>query len=156
MKSKRKEVNQINPNRPMAKKGDIKMDEKVFAYRIDESLFCPECYEKAIQSIPKDSGVIIPGNPLTRGDIGVYICKQCKKKKGGMDIDGLLNIIQFCSYKISFLEDFFTQPRETDEFLSESGISGLGFILRGLYEDLNFVTDEMRKMQREGIIKEVR
>ncbi len=153
--SKRKEVNQINPNPANGQKGAIKMSKNAFAYRIGEGLFCPECYEEAIQSIPKDSGVQIPKKPLNREEIEVYVCKKCKKKRGGVNFDDLYHKIQHCSHKIAFLEDFFRQPRETDEYFSEKGLLGLYFFLIDLGDNLDYALDELWEMHRELNIKGV-
>ena len=62
------------------------MIESIFAYRICESLYCPKCYEKAEQSLPKDSGVKLPGIPIKKEDLDLFICKQCKEIKISSEI----------------------------------------------------------------------
>jgi hypothetical protein len=129
---------------------------KIFVYRIGEELFCPECYERAENSLPEDSGVNIPGKPLTVEDIKVYTCGKCKVTKGGKDLSDLSDVIEDCVCKISLIGDFFSHNIPDDELFSKKGTSGLYFILRDIKDDLNLVVDEMSEKRRMGLIKEVK
>ena len=57
--------------------------EKIIAYRIGQSLFCPDCHEKTVRDLkavqdPDDAQVTIPSKPIKAGDIRIYICQNCE------------------------------------------------------------------------------
>jgi hypothetical protein len=74
-----------------SEKEERKMEEqkKIIAYRIGESLFCPECYEKtakvlkAVQN-PEDPQVTLPSKPIKAEDIHVFACNQCGVVRGSV------------------------------------------------------------------------
>ena len=65
------------------------MSEDIIAYRIGESLFCPDCYEesakrlKAVQN-PEDPQVTFPSKPIKTGDVKIFACNECGLVKGSV------------------------------------------------------------------------
>ena len=148
------------------------MSEDIIAYRIGESLFCPDCYEesakrlKAVQN-PEDPQVTFPSKPIKAGDVSVFICNDCKTIKGTDRLTGekveipkrknlidLCDMVENCISKIAFFGDFFNQKTSTDELFTERGISGFHTILRDLQDDLTFVSDEISQRKQKGFIVE--
>lgn len=90
-KKSRKEVKEMTKVKSDSGGGEI------FAYRIGENLFCPECFEKAATNLkavqdPEDPQVTFPAKALSADDIQVYICGQCKKIKRSLKKEGKPNI----------------------------------------------------------------
>ena len=136
---------------------------EIIAYRIGESLYCPDCYEKSAKHLkavqnPEDPEVKISSKPIKAEDIEIFICNDCKtvKETDGYsgekieipkrkNLNELRDMVEDCVSKIHFLEDFFTHNIPEDEFFSESGRSGFYRILVDLEDDLTFVSNGMRK-----------
>lgn len=81
-KKSQKEVKEMTN---VTKIKSVREGQEIFAYRINEGLFCPQCFQKAEQSLPKDSGVKMHEIPLTADEVGTYICKQCKRTMGVLE-----------------------------------------------------------------------
>jgi hypothetical protein len=65
------------------------MTEEIIAYRLGESLFCLDCYEKTAKILkgvqnPEDPQVTIPAKPITKNDTHIFACNQCGVVKGSI------------------------------------------------------------------------
>lgn len=113
------------------------MENGIFAYRIGENLFCPDCIEKAEKRLPKKTEVQLTKKPLTFEDIDLYICKECRKvfeKKDLIDIQDFLNESLL---KIRFVDAFFGHDLVDDEYLGlKDSVEGLCLILRDIQENI--------------------
>jgi len=148
------------------------MSEEIIAYRIGESLFCPDCYEKSTKRLkavqnPEDLQVTFPSKPIKAEDIRVFICNDCKTIKGNdiltgekieiperKDLNDLLDMIDDSVEKIAFLEDFFSHTTDERALYSEDGRLGLYHILVDLQRDLGFVSNQISEKYKEGLIVE--
>jgi hypothetical protein len=148
------------------------MSEEIIAYRIGESLYCPDCYEKAAKTLkavqhPEDPQVTFPVKPIKVGDISVFICNECKIIKGvyrfseeiveipeRKSLIDLEDMMEEGISKIAFLGDFFNQGRPDDELFSERGMVGFHHILRDVQDNLIFVVNEINRRNQKGLIIE--
>lgn len=113
------------------------MEKEVFAYRIGEGLFCPDCINETEKLLPKDSKVQLPKIPVMLGDINLFICNQCKKVFDKKDLFEIQDLLNHTLLKIRFVIDFFTHQIPEDEyFCNRDSIEGLGFILRDIYDHI--------------------
>ena len=65
--------------------------EEIVAYRIGESLFCPNCHDESEKSLkavqnPNEPQVTIPSKPIKAKDLTLFICKQCKSIIGDPEV----------------------------------------------------------------------
>ena len=148
------------------------MSEEIIAYRIGESLYCPNCYEKAAKTLkavqkPEDPQVTFPAKPIKVGDISIFICNDCKAIKGIHEFSGeivkiserkslidLEDMMEEDISKVAFLGDFFNQGRPDDELFTERGMVGFHCILRDVQDNLTFVVDEISRRHQKGLIIE--
>ena len=141
-------------------------NQEIIAYRIGESLYCPDCYEKSARDLkavqnPEEPEVKFPSKPIKAEDIEIFICNDCKTVKGGKtlsgkDLDDLCHMIYHCAEKASFISSFFIQkPPGKEPEMSERNASGLYWLLEDFQDDLKFVADEIFEMMSAGKIKEV-
>lgn len=139
------------------------MENDVFAYKIGENLFCPECIEEAEKRLPKDSKMQLPKKPLTVENIDIFICKECKKifrRRSLIDVQDLLN---YSICKINFVYEFFCHEISEDEYFgSQRSIDGLAFVLREIEEqieqavnDLNMIglNDQKKEVEKNGCLQ---
>ncbi|MFB3887619.1 MAG: hypothetical protein ACE144_20565 [Thermodesulfobacteriota bacterium] len=120
--------------------------EKIVAYRIGESLFCVDCYEKTAKALkavqnPEDPQVTIPSTPIKQEDLHTFVCNDCKKiydleksgvsfgisissgredqnalKKAKDELIDLCDAITRCAARVSFLKEMFAKGGPGEEF----------------------------------------
>lgn len=143
--------------------------EEIIGYRIGQCLFCPDCYHAGARSLkssqnPEDPEVKFPSRPVTAEDVSIFICEDCKGIKGPSggevkiqerkNLPGLEDMLEDCKHRVAFLSDFFLLRKPEDEFFSDDGLSGLHFILLGIWDDLRFVTKQLEERRHNGSIIE--
>ena len=157
-----------------------KGNQEIIAYRIGESLFCPDCHEKAVRTLksvqkPEDTEVTIPSKPIKAEDLNIYICTQCKRTNTSSEIKisfgvkqetpveeekslmDLQDMVEDTASKISFLGNFLINySARGDEVLdmNKDDSSGLIIILREIQDDLEFVTNKLSEKQQKGLVIE--
>ncbi len=76
----------------------------------------------------------------TNGTDDANVERGTRDGKDIKKLGDLLDMVEDCSSKVSFLDDFFANGHQDQtDFFSQDGISGLHVILRNLIEDLDWV-----------------
>jgi hypothetical protein len=153
------------------------MKESVFAYRIGEQLFCPDCYEKTAALIPKGSRVFLPGVPLTSRDIPIFACGECERvRKAGEEkpeissarskgegeeakpelswegvIDRIDDQVGFCADKIAFVREFLAKHKVGFNLeIDERAAIGLRVVLAEIMDDLDQFFDDISEVAKRA------
>jgi hypothetical protein len=78
------------------------------------------------------------------------------KGRTARDLTDLIDMVDHCARKITFLREFFSHNVPDDELFTEKARSGFHFIMDDLEDDLEFVVDQYykglnhSKYQKEG------
>jgi hypothetical protein len=158
---------------------NMEKQEEIIAYRVGDHFLCPKHYELSAK-ILKVHDIELPAQPIKKGEIETFVCRQCKDtadekgavvglpskrmiepmrktlgKRESINLLALQDIVEDCGTKISFVSDFFLQaPPDREPEFSQTSVSGLALILDEIRDDLDFVVNEMSERVRKGLIIE--
>jgi hypothetical protein len=122
------------------------MNEEIIAYRIGESLFCPDCYKKGAKTLKavqnaEDPQVTIPAKPITREDISIFACNQCGVVKRSVEKRSNISTGEKSVRVSSFPKQLIEPRRKTLSKREEINLVTLEDILVDSGNKLSFVSD---------------
>ncbi len=108
---------------------------------------------KPVESRRREASGWSPFEPLATLRAFLFARRGKIKRRCFMDLNQIQDKIEEDLCKISFIEDFFSQPlvnSETPSF-SEQGLTGLSFFFQNIVQDLRMILKELSQRYEEEV-----